>query len=288
MSAFTLSLYARKGGVGRSMLTQNLAGACAELGGSVLVIDTDSQASLSKNLLGAAEVERLKPYQTLAALFNSDTGFDAKELIHPTAMDEISLLPASDHLEAFDRPLLGEKEMAFALRDFLQDVVERFDIVLIDTPPNVSNLPAWSALMASDLVVTPVQAEKNSSEAIIDVKRRLSRAIAQGNPNLCDLGYFLNMFKSRLAVHKVQHMQIKQLYGPQVFDTVIHERTLFKENAFTRLPITHAKPRSAEAAMIRALMREILDRIRQHWKRTEQGTADAISLPTSTTRRANE
>ncbi len=173
-----------------------------------------------------------------------------------------------------DRPVLDEeRELTFGLRDFLQDVVDRFDIVLIDTPPNVSNLPAWSALMASHHVVTPVQPEKNSSEAIIDVKRRLARAMANGNPDLCDLGYFLNMYNGRLALHKVQRSQIEQLYGEQVFDTVIKLRTLYKEAVFTGKPITHARPRSDEAKMMRTLLEEILERVRRHWHRGDAGSA---------------
>lgn len=270
MSAFILSLYARKGGVGRTMLTQNLAGACAELGGSVLVVDTDSQASVSKNFLTPTTIERLRPYETVAALFEDELEPDPDSLIHTTGVDNIAILPASDHLERFDRPVLDEdRELVFGLRDFLQDVSDRFDIVLIDTPPNVSNLPAWSALMASHHVVTPVQPEKNSSEAIIDVKRRLARAMGDGNPDLCDLGYFLNMYNSRLALHKVQRSQIEQLYGEQVFNTVVKLRTLYKEAVFTGKPITHAKPRSEEAQMIRSLLQEILERVRRQQRRDE-------------------
>lgn len=271
MSAFVLSLYARKGGVGRTMLTQNLAGACAELGGSVLVVDTDSQASVSKNFLTPTTVERLRPYETIAALFDDTQEPEAASLIHPTDIENISILPASDHLERFDRPVLEEeRELTFVLRDFLDDIVDRFDVVLIDTPPNVSNLPAWSALMASHHVVTPVQPEKNSSEAIIDVKRRLAQAMTQGNPELCDLGYFLNMFNNRLALHKVQRSQIEQLYGDQVFETTIKLRTLFKEAVFTGKPITHARPRSAEAQMMRSLLQEILQRIRNQMQRGQE------------------
>ena len=157
MTATVLSLYARKGGVGRTMLTQNLAGACAERDVPVLVVDTDPQASVSKNFLGAAAVERLRPHETIAALFDSRREPEASSLIHPTGIDNIRLLPASDYLEAYDLPRpqkLGDTP--FALRDFLDEVLESFVMILIDTPPAVSNLPAWSSLLAADYVVTPV------------------------------------------------------------------------------------------------------------------------------------
>lgn len=276
---FSLSLYARKGGVGRTMLTQNLAGACAELGAAVLVIDTDSQASLSKNFLSPIIIERLRPYETTAALFSDqEPVFD--DLIHNTSIENISILPASDHLEQFDRPVPGgDEELAYAIRDFVGEVMDRFDIILIDTPPNVSNLPAWAALLASDHVVTPVQPEKNSGEAIIDVKRRLARAIAGGNPGLSDLGYFLNMYDKRLALHNAQAMEIRQLYGNQVFNTIVRQRSVYKEAVFTRKPITHARPKSEEAETVRDLLLEIIERIRSHRERVHQH--EVSKVPTS-------
>ena len=91
--------------------------------------------------------------------------------------------------------------------------------------------------------------------------------MANGNPSLSDLGYFLNMYNARLALHKVQRSQIEQLYGDQVFDTVVKLRTLFKEAVFTGKPITHVRPRSEEAQMMRSLLQEILERIRKQMRR---------------------
>ena len=104
VSGIVISLYARKGGVGRTMLTQNLAGACAEKGASVLLLDTDSQASLSKNFFGASAVERLRPYETIAALFDASRDADPDAVIREADVENISIIPSSDHLEHFDLP----------------------------------------------------------------------------------------------------------------------------------------------------------------------------------------
>ena len=271
MSAIVVTLYARKGGVGRTLLTQNLSGACAEHGGSVLVIDLDPQASLSKNFFGRDYVERLRPHQTMAALFDDKREPNPDEIIQPTKVDQISVAPSSDYLESFDLPTPLERgEQQFFIRDFVEGVREQFDLILIDTPPNIANLMAWGALMASDYVVTPVQPEKNSCEGVLDVKLRLQMAIRHGNSSLVDLGYFVNNMDARTSNHRVMEEELRQLYGSQVFESVIHRRTDFQSVQHSGKPITHEKPKSAEAEMIRGLLHEVVERVQSYATREQK------------------
>lgn len=262
MGAIVLTLYARKGGVGRTMLSQNLCGACAENGVRVLAIDLDPQASLSKNFFGRDYISRLRPYQTIAALYDESRDPEPSEIIHATEVESIFAAPSSDHLEPFDLPNPMEQgESQFAIRDFVEEQRNEFDLILIDTPPNVANLLAWGALMASDFVVTPVQPEKNSCEGVVDVKVRLQTAIRNGNPGLVDLGYFVNNMDQRTSQHRLMEDELRQLYGSQVFDTVIYRRTEFQSSQHSYKPITHERPGSGEADMIRELLVEIIQRI---------------------------
>lgn len=262
MGAIVLTLYARKGGVGRTMLSQNLCGACAENGVRVLAIDLDPQASLSKNFFGRDYIARLRPYQTVAALYDESRDPEPAELIHQSQVEGIFVAPSSDHLEPFDLPNPMERgESQFTIRDFVDEQREQFDLILIDTPPNVANLLAWGALMASDFVITPVQPEKNSCEGVVDVKVRLQTAIGNGNSGLVDLGYFVNNMDLRTSQHRLMEEELRQLYGTQVFDTVIFRRTEFQGSQHAYKPITHEKPKSAEADMIRGLLVEIIQRV---------------------------
>jgi len=261
MTTRTIALYARKGGVGRTLLTQNLAGAYAEQGHRVLLIDTDPQGSLSKNFFGAKAVQRLRSYQTVAALFDSRREPDPADMVHATEVPGIAIVPASDHLEPYDLPQpLKHGSLRFALRDFLRDVRRSFDVILIDTPPNVSNLPGWNALMVADYVLTPVNPKKNSAESILDVKARLMTAIEHGNPDLIDLGYLVNNLDIRSAKQRAIELKMRQLYGPQVFDSVVYSRVRFEEAAYEYQPITHWRPTSAEADMIRRVQTEVTRR----------------------------
>ena len=256
-----LCVYARKGGAGRTLITQQLAGACAERGAKVLLIDQDPQGSLSKNFFGAAAVERLRPYETASAVYDKNYD-DLASLIHQTDIENIWIVPSSDHMQQYDVfPLAEHKQQSFALRRYVESTSDVFDIVLIDTPPNASNLPAIAALNASRYVLTPVKPDKNSLEALLDVKTRVLQVMQTSNVELVDLGCFVTDFDSRNAIHKVAQQQIRQLYGPQVFETVIKRRVAYTEAQFQLAPITHVKPNSEESDMIRGLLKEIGARI---------------------------
>lgn len=271
MSAVVLTLYARKGGVGRTMLSQNLAGACAQQGVRVLALDLDPQASLSKNFFGRDYINSLRPYQTIAAMFEQNRDPEFPEMIHPTKVENISIIPSSDHLEPFDLPKpLEQEQEQFVVRDVVDSVREDFEIVLIDTPPNVANLLAWNALMASDYVITPVQPEKNSCEGVVDVKIRLQTAIRNGNPALVDLGYFVNNMDRRTAHHRIMEEELRQLHGTQVFESVIYRRTDFQNAQHSYRPISYEEPDSPEAEMIQNLMLEIIHRIDAHSEREQK------------------
>ncbi|MCA9074734.1 MAG: ParA family protein [Planctomycetaceae bacterium] len=272
MAEFVLTLMAKKGGVGRTMHTQNFAGAFAEQGFRVLAVDLDSQGSLTANFFGDDLVDRLQPHETVAALFDDAREPDPNVLIRQTSTPDVYVLPASAHLERYDLPEpLQHGDRQFALRDFPNDVSEYFDVILVDTPPNISNLPAWSALMASQYVMTPIQPQKNPMEALIDVNVQVSNAIAHGNPNLTYLGCFVTNFHVRRAIQKTLELRLRQLYGSQVFNTTLKSRPTFEEAPFHYKPVTHYRPKSEAAQLIRDLLVEVVTRI--------QASADMMNPP---------
>ena len=97
MAVMTISLLARKGGVGRTTTTLNLAGVWAKEGARVLCFDMDSQASLSRCLLGSELVETRHASETIAGLF--DQRYDPEP-------EEVAIIPE----EATDEPVVSAAE----------------------------------------------------------------------------------------------------------------------------------------------------------------------------------
>ena len=72
-------------------------------------------------------------------------------------------------------PHLADPELQGCLRAFLDDVRDRYDLVLIDCPPNL-HLCSWAALVASDHLIVPLQPEDYGAQGIVDVQESVARS----------------------------------------------------------------------------------------------------------------
>jgi len=221
--ATVISLFAKKGGVGKTTLSLNLAGYLASQNYRVLLIDSDPQASLSQGLLGADKVEQLQKSNTVSALFDEVVEPNPKAIVQEIGCERIWLAPASDLLQPYSHPdPLSCGEMQFAYRNFIAEVSSLVDYVICDAPPDCANLLSWNCLMASQYVLTPVNMETYSAQSVAGVIRKIDEAHRNGNPNLQSLGYVVNLRDKRTALHEANEKRFRQIYGPQVFQTVLY------------------------------------------------------------------
>src|SRR5664280_399781 len=102
MEAFVLTACQRKGGVGRSTLLYNLAGALSVRGKKVLLVDLDPQASISQIILGPETVDVTPPARTIVALMDENYAGSPMDLVQPTGMPHIDLLPGSNAMARFN------------------------------------------------------------------------------------------------------------------------------------------------------------------------------------------
>lgn len=259
--AKTICMIAEKGGVSRTSTTIGLAGLYASQGAKVLTIDTDPQSSLTKFFMGQGAAYDLPKDETIACLFDDRYAPDPARLIHATNIEGISIAPASDRLKDHNLPkpsTLGE--LQFALRDFVLDVQSDFDFIFIDCPPDVSNLPTFSSLLASDYALTPIIPEKFSVQAIAGVDAQLAAA-RENNPKLKFLGYFISQRQARLSLHDVMIDTLRGLQRDRVFDTEIPRAVAIAEAQASGQPITMFDPNCTAAKATALLGAEILSRI---------------------------
>jgi chromosome partitioning protein len=251
-----------KGGVGKTSITHNLAGALALAGLRCLLLDNDPQSSLSQGLFGPAEAESLESAGTIAAVYDGTATPEA--VIRSTVVQGVDLVPGSIHTDRHNRPTPEEAPWSdqVAIRDFLADVGASYDIALIDCPPNL-HLCSWAALTASDWVLIPVQPEDYGAQGLAAVRRSVARVRSMINPGLRLLGYLITMAQPRRAIHQLYEEQLRTDYGADVLATRIPAAADFPEAVAHRKPVTHYKPRSAASKATRALADEILARIEE-------------------------
>lgn len=257
----TVAFLNRKGGVGKSSCCHHLGGTLARRGLRVLLVDVDSQASLTQGLLGPEVAEALDPSETVAAIMDDSGVVSPRDLVRPTGFANLSLIAGSDAAGRFNTPEPWDSGMRqFILRDALAEAGEGSDLVLIDCPPHIQ-LWAWSALVAADGVVVPVQPEDYGAQGLKAIRRTIAQARAGANPGLALVGYLVSMVNKALSVHATYEAYLREMHGADVFATVIPAAKDFKEAVTYRKPIVEYKPRSAAAKVISALADEFLARL---------------------------
>ncbi len=251
----------QKGGVGKSSTCHHLAGTLAQMGRRVLLIDGDPQASLSQGFWGPVAAKGLDPSATIATIFAGDRPYP-EQVIHSTGVAGIDLIPGSRRAASYNvpDPHQADPELQSSLREFLDDVKDRYDLVLIDCPPNL-HMASWAALTASDYLVVPLAPEDYASQGLSDVTDSLSLVQATTNPGVKLLGYLLTMVVPRRTIHQIYEDTLRGLYGSAVFTARVPEAVDFVEAIAKRLPIAQYKGKSASAKAIRAVVDELLARI---------------------------
>jgi flagellar biosynthesis protein FlhG len=174
-----------KGGVGKTMLTANLAVLGAKRGKRVLVIDAD---------LGLANVEivfGVKPKRHVGDLLNPDV---AAEDVLIEVRPRIHILPAASGVQQLTQ--LGEEDK-LRLIDALDAVSERFDLVLIDSGAGIGDNVLFFVGVAQEvvLVVTPEPTSLVDAYAAVKV---LSQQMG-----LKDFGVVVNSVVDEMAARDV-------------------------------------------------------------------------------------
>lgn len=256
-----ITLLNQKGGVGKTSTTHHLAGTLAADGRRILLVDADPQASLSQGFWGPAATAGLDPAKTVAAILGGMDPFP-EQVVHPSGIAGIDLVAGSRHATDFNvpRPFEVPLEAQARLRDFLAEVRDRYDLVLIDCPPNL-HLCSWAALVASDHLIVPLQPEDYGAQGLGPVQESVDLVATGPNPRLNLLGFLLTMHNARLAIHKLYETLLREQYGAAVFETRVPYAADFKEAIAQRKPIAQYKPRGASAKAIKALAAEVLARL---------------------------
>ena len=257
----TLTLLNQKGGVGKTSTCHHLAGALSKKGRRVLLIDNDPQSSLTQGLIGPLEARNLHPTQTVAEIYASLGDTFPELLVRATTINGVDLIAGHRDATGYNLPypFRLDHELQRSISSFLQQVRD-YDFCLIDCPPNL-HLCSWASLVGSTHIIVPLQAEDYGAQGIIDVQDSVEMVRGGPNPSLEMLGYLITMFSPRKSIHKLYSENLRDLYGEEVFKTIIPHAADYPEAIAARKPVSIHKPRGAAAKAFDSLADEIEARV---------------------------
>ena len=247
-----ISMVNQKGGVGKTTSTINLGAALAECGRKVLLVDFDPQGALSAGF-------GTNPHELELTVYNvmMDRKVDINDVILPTDIENIDLLPANIDLSAAEVQLVNEVAREQVLASALRKVQNEYDVILIDCQPSLGLLTV-NALTASHGVIIPLICEFFALRAVALLVDSIEKVQDRLNPDLEITGVLATMFDARTIHSKEVLARIIDAFGDKVFDTVIKRTVKFPDATVSAEPILSYASNPTGAQAYRQVARELI------------------------------
>jgi len=249
-------IFNKKGGVGKSTITCNLAAISASKGKKTLVVDLDTQGNSSHYLLG----DKAEEITTSLADFYAGTlsvslfPKDFSEFIYPTNVPNLYIMPSHPEMDNLHAKLESRYKI-YKLKEAL-NAIKDFDNVFIDTPPAL-NFYTRSALIAADHCIIPFDCDAFSKQALYSLLETVDEVKADHNPELNIEGIVVNQFQQRA---KLPTQLVNELLADElpVFNTKLSSSVKIRESHSAAQPMIQYAPTHKVTEEFKRLYEELL------------------------------
>jgi chromosome partitioning protein len=271
----TVAILSHKGGVGKTLTCANLAAGLTDLGRSVLLVDFDPQADLTASWGLDADAAGTAIEDALSR--EVDVGVALRHIASASGDGSLALLPTvQERLRECTAPLLtgGSRQ----LLEVLEDVTDRFDVAIIDTPAG-DTVFGRQALIAADRVIVPLLPGFQELRALTRALDALDELAAGHGTRVELLGALLLNADARWRATKEYSVHLASMaedHELALFDTVIPRHQPVADHARYGLPTIWLRPRSTVADAYRRLAREVVVRLADEDYRLRRSSDDRV------------
>lgn len=147
-----LSLISTKGGAGKTTVAANLGGVLADAGLRVLLLDLDSQPTLS-SYYALSEARDAGSYELIAQRLTAPD-----QVISATVIQHLDLIVSNDRAGHISTLLLHAADGRLRLRNLLPAFEDHYDVLIIDTQ-GARSVVVEMVILASACALCPVPPE---------------------------------------------------------------------------------------------------------------------------------
>ena len=248
-----LAVVNQKGGVGKTTTAINLSAALAMGGFQVLLVDCDPQANATGGLGLGRDEERLSVYDVVTG------DATVAEATVETGIAGLRMIPGSKNMIGANLELVSIEKREFRLKEALEPEKGKYRFILLDCPPAL-DLLTLNALVASDGLLVPMQAEYFALEGITELMGTLDRVSQAFNPGLGLEGVVLTMYDDRTNLSQQVTRNLQEFFGEKLFATTVPRNVRLAEAPSHGKPVQMYDPRSRGAEAYNALGVELLKR----------------------------
>ena len=230
-----ISVINQKGGVGKTTTVINLAAGLSQLGKKILVIDLDPQGNATTGL-GLSNMSNSS--ETIYGVLNGSKSIS--DVIKNTKFKNLDIISSNVDLSGLEVETADDSNRAFIMKvklaAYLNNSGASYDYILIDCPPSLSLLTVM-ALVTSDSLLVPLQAEFFALEGLTQLINTIDRIKINLNPELKIRGILLTMFDKRNKLSSQVEKEARDYFSDKVYLTVIPRNVRLSEAPSHGMPV---------------------------------------------------
>ena len=211
---------------------------------SAFGLEKDVQQTIAESLL-----DRRVPLPVVTVANGATSG---------SAAEHIAVVPAAVGLASAEAQLMNKLGRELRLRDQLLSVSDRYDYIMIDTPPSLGVLTI-NALVAASRVIIPTEARFFSLQGLQMLEESIEE-ILYLNPRLEVLGILLSKMDRRLKEERQVADYLRQRWGVRVFGTEVSTNSKILEAGSAGTSVFHYQGADKAVDTYLALADEVMTR----------------------------